>query len=251
MADGLDPALLTDLTRFAAQRPILVALDFDGVLAPIVDDPSQSRLDPLARAAIERLVTTDGVHVALVSGRQLEELRAVAAPPSGVELVGSHGAQVEHHDLVLTAEESASLALLTTALDELVARHPGTRAEHKPSTVVLHTRLAEPAVAAAATAEALDRFGAFDGVHALPGKDVVELSVVDADKGRAVARIAGDVGAQATLFAGDDVTDEFALRRLGPGDVGLKVGPGDTAARHRVASHEQIPDVLTTLADLL
>jgi trehalose 6-phosphate phosphatase len=50
------------------------------------------------------------------------------------------------------------------------------------------------------------------------------------------------------LFAGDDVTDETAFARLRPGDVGVKVGPGDTAAQHRV---DEPSDITTLLQQLV
>jgi trehalose 6-phosphate phosphatase len=84
-----------------------------------------------------------------------------------------------------------------------------------------------------------------------PGKDVLELAVTDADKGSAVRRLAGELGAVATLYLGDDLTDEDAFRALGAGDVTVKIGDGETAARHRVLDTHGALAVLGNLADLL
>jgi trehalose 6-phosphate phosphatase len=70
------------------------------------------------------------------------------------------------------------------------------------------------------------------GIVSTPGKAVLDLAVTDMDKGIALDRMRG---AAAVFFAGDDVTDETAFVRLRPGDVGVKVGEGDTAAADRVA----------------
>jgi trehalose 6-phosphate phosphatase len=52
------------------------------------------------------------------------------------------------------------------------------------------------------------------------------------------------------LFAGDDVTDEDALASLGEYDLGIRVGPGDTAATVRVAGIRELAAGLGLLADL-
>ena len=67
-------------------------------------------------------------------------------------------------------------------------------------------------------------------------------------KGLALDRLRERVAADAVLFAGDDVTDETAFARLRPGDVGVKVGDGDTAAEYRV---DAPPDITTLLQQLL
>ncbi len=243
--------LAAALRAFAALPRVLVALDFDGVLAPIVTDPAASAPLPASAAAVARLAGSPGTSVALVSGRSLTSLRTVADPPDGVVLVASHGAEVDGAPPALDDAARAALAAATREVEAVVAGSPGTSAETKPAGVVLHTRRAAPDVAARAARAVLDGPAARPGVHAMEGKAVVELSVVEASKGAAVRALRERLGVDAVLFAGDDVTDETALSTLEPDrDVGVKVGEGPTAAAHRVADPEAVAALLTELADL-
>lgn len=251
---AVDPSSLeAALRRFVETRPRLVVLDFDGVLAPLVDDPATSRMTPLARTALRSLVATPGTTVALLSGRAMADLRAVAQPPPGTVLVASHGAEVEGGDDALEGPTMELLARVQGELEQLATEHPGTRVELKPTGVVLHTRQARGGTAARATSSALTGPGRHEGITVTRGKDVVELSVVDADKGSAIELLREQTGAASVLFAGDDVTDENAFARLWPanGDVGIKVGEGETAAEFRVRSVDEMASLLDDLADLL
>jgi trehalose-phosphatase len=250
----VDPlSLEAALRRFAGARPRLVVLDFDGTLAPLVDDPSTSRMSPQARTALRSLVATPDVTVALLSGRSMQDLRSVAQPPPGTLLVASHGAEVEGGERAVDAPSRELLARVHGELEQLATEHPGTRVEVKPTGVVLHTRQARGGTAARATSSALKGPGSHAGVRVLRGKDVVELTVVDADKGKAIDALREQTGAAAVLFAGDDVTDEHGFERLWPanGDIGVKVGEGETAAEFRVGSSEEMAYLLDDLADLL
>ena len=249
--DDLDHAL----RQLGARRPLLVALDFDGVLSPLVDDPTQSRPLPASVAAVERIVGADDVVVAYVSGRDLDGLRAVSAPPPGVHLVGSHGAQWQERtrddDGGLTTEQRVLLDQVTTQLEEIVSRHPGTRVEIKPAGSVLHTRLADGDSGASATQEALDGPARLPGVKVTPGKNVVEISVTETDKGAAVQWMREHFGSAGVCFIGDDMTDETVFSTLGDSDVSVKVGPGDTSARFRVDDPAQVSAALAALASHL
>lgn len=252
---GLDAAL-EGLAATARTRPVLVGLDFDGVLAPLQDDPAASRVLPSSAAALERLAGSGGVRLALVSGRDLADLAALAQVPPGTLLVGSHGAErgrvtpdgLERERLEL---DPAAATLRRTLGEELDAAVAGTTAwvQHKPAAVVLHTRTASRADAdrLTATALGLER----PGVDVLHGKDVVELSVLRTSKGDALADLRAATGAAGLLYAGDDVTDERAFATLGPDDVTVRVGDGDTAARFRVADPDAVAALLARLADLL
>ncbi len=234
----------------------LVALDFDGVLAPLVDDPAASRALPASAAALARL-TAAGAPVALVSGRALDDLWAVARPPVGTHLVGGHGAEhgragadgLVREPLELPQDAARSLADVTARLDDLVAGSTA-RVERKPASVVLHTRLTSPDDAARLTAAAT-QVGRDAGVDVLAGKDVVELSVLEVSKGEALRVLRTRLGATRVFYAGDDVTDERAFVLLEPHDVTVKVGPGRTAARHRLADPAAVAVLLTDLAGLV
>lgn len=256
-----DPGRLDDaLADLAASAldgaAVLVALDFDGVLAPLVDVPSQSRATPQGVAALRRLGATQRVHLALVSGRGLADLAAVARVPDGTTLVGSHGAEVGSWDgglrrggPVLDEAQAALLAELSGRLHDLVDR-TAARVEVKPTTAVLHTRGVDPGTAERLSDAAL-ALGAHPGVDAMRGRDIVELSVLHVTKGDALRELRHRTGATRVLFAGDDVTDERAMAALGPADVGIRVGDGESVARYRVAGPEAMAAALHRLADLL
>lgn len=258
MADA-DTGLDAALAALAGHERSLVALDFDGVLAPIVDRPDDARPLPSSAAAVRRLVTAPRLRLAFVSGRHLTDLVAVADPPPGTLLVGSHGAErgvVDADGTVrtstpdLTIEQRADLRALTGALEALTDDAAGAWIEHKPAGVVVHTRAMPEAEGAALEQTVLDAVSSYDGVRVMHGKRVVELSVLAATKGSALRSLRKETGASVVLYAGDDVTDEDAFAVLGPDDIGIKVGHGTTKASHRVDDPAAVGAVLTRLAEL-
>ncbi len=239
--------LATALTELAGRRPLLVASDYDGVLSPLVGDPSAAVPTPGTGEALARIAGAAGVTVALVSGRGVADLRRVSGWQGPYRWVGSHGAE---YDGPLTGELASRRDALADRLAPLVAAVPGARLEVKPASVAVHVRQVADPAAAAALLSAADA-AADPSLTKKPGKAVLELAVTDADKGSAVTRLRDELGAAAVVYLGDDLTDEDVFRRLGPADVGVKVGEGETAAGHRVADPDAALDVLRLLGDLL
>jgi trehalose 6-phosphate phosphatase len=235
------------LAAVAAVPRLLVALDFDGVLAPLQHDPAASRPLPASADAVRALADLPGTTVAMLSGRALGDLRAVSGFGPPVRLVGSHGGEFDDGELVLTDEQAARRDELAAAAQAVVDGHDGARVEHKPAAVVVHVRGAEPDVAARVLDAVWAGPARLPGVHAQQGKAVVEMAVVEVSKGAAIDSLRATLDADAVFFAGDDVTDETAFARLQPGDVGVKVGDGDTAAGYRVATPEDVTGVLEAL----
>jgi trehalose 6-phosphate phosphatase len=241
---ALPEDLTAALDAAAATARLLVTSDFDGTLAPIVDNPADARPLPMAAGALAALADLPDTAVALISGRALSVLRELSGAPATMHLVGSHGAEV---DTGFTHQiDRDLLARIVSELETIAADRPGVTVETKPASAALHVRNASPDDGAAALAEAEAASRDWDA-HATAGKAVLEFAVLQTDKGEAVDVLRGQSDATAVVFLGDDVTDEKAFRRMRGGDVGVKVGPGDTLAEYRVDSPDDVSEVLAYL----
>ena len=127
-------------------KRLLVALDFDGTLAPEVDSPEQARALPTNRDAVLRLLALPRTRVALVSGRALRSLIEVADLPDNVLLVGSHGIEIRLDDpmdrVSLDTAELEQVEVLHEVLGEVADSIDKVWLETKPAGFALHTRLA-------------------------------------------------------------------------------------------------------------
>jgi trehalose 6-phosphate phosphatase len=235
------------LAEFADRRPLLIASDYDGVLARLRDDPSAAVPEPGVAEALGRLAAVPGVTVALVSGRGVADLRATSGLSGPFRWVGSHG---EEFDAPLSGELADRRDALAERLAPLVDGVPGARLEVKPASVAVHVRQVPDRDAASALLD--EARAAVDSSLTLkPGKDVLEVAVTDADKGTALRRLVTELGAAAAMYLGDDVTDEDGFRALGPDGVTVKIGEGATDAGHRVPDTAGALAVLQRLGDLL
>ncbi len=248
---SLSPDLLEAIRTIAATEHLLVAMDFDGTMAPLVDHAGDARSLPRSAAAFAALTELPRTTTALISGRALDSLRAVAFPPEKTLLIGSHGAEVwmgpGSAELELDDDRRALLAEVRHELEGIVDVAPGTLLEDKPAGVVLHTRLAADDVAEDAVAAARAVLQDRPGVFLKSGNRVLETSVIHASKGEGIAFLRQATGATATIFAGDDTTDEDALARLLPGDVGVKVGLDFTQAQFRIEAPVHVAELLEAL----
>lgn len=263
---GLPTGVTHAIEAFAQHQRVLVATDFDGVLAPLVLDPMSSHPQPGTLEALHALAEFDGVSVAIVSGRDLATLRRLTglSDADDVILIGSHGAESSTPLSSASATpmapgaglgeaEQAALTAATASLGDVVERFPEARIEHKPAGVVLHTRGMVDNAAQEAASAAMAVPDDVAGVRAMRGKAVVELSVLDVTKGSALAALARQLGTEGTAYTGDDVTDETVFTALAdePGHLTVKVGDGESAAGQRLDDCSLMPAFLDALRDAL
>jgi trehalose 6-phosphate phosphatase len=243
------------LAKVAASDRLLVALDFDGTLAPLEDEPMNARALPDAAVAVAALAALPNTPVAYVSGRSLHDLREIAehTDDSPIYLAGSHGAEfwVPGEGLIETDDDDAAHALRDDLRDAMTAELgelEGVWVEPKTFGFGIHTRVASAEDAQFAR-DAADRLVAERAPHwrRRTGHNIVEYSFRHEGKDSALAALRERLGATAVLFAGDDVTDEDALASLGPQDLGIRVGDGETAASVRVGSIQELAAALSLL----
>lgn len=251
----LPETLVGAMRELAHTKRLLVALDFDGTLAPEVDLPEQARATPEAREAVLRLLAMPNTRVALISGRAIRSLEQVADLPDNTLLVGSHGIELRldtpDAHLTLDTTELEQVDVLNEVLGEVADSIDQVWLEQKPAGFALHTRLATEHNSRIAHLVALSETAAeIDDLTVRAGKNVLEFSVRSTTKGEAVEHLREYTRATAVFFAGDDVTDEDAFAALEPDDLGLKSGPGATLAHHRVPGPKEVAHALALLADL-
>ncbi|HEY2724158.1 MAG TPA: trehalose-phosphatase, partial [Pseudonocardiaceae bacterium] len=238
------------LVALARTPRLLVACDYDGTLSPIVDDPDRAAPRQESVVALRLLAGLADTTVAVISGRALRDLATLSRLPGEVHLVGSHGSEFDAgfvHDM-----EPAAVRLRTRLHEELTgitADCEGVGLEVKPASVAVHVRRAAPDVAERVFAAVKAGPCTWAGVQVTEGKAVLELAVVQTDKGHALDVLRHQVGASAAVFFGDDVTDEKAFSRLTGPDVGIKVGGGETLAEHRVDTTEDVAKALALLVE--
>ncbi|WP_255190924.1 trehalose-phosphatase [Natronobeatus ordinarius] len=246
------PALRNDL-REASE--LLVCLDFDGTLAPIVDEPDDATPTPANAAALEALAAEESVSTAIVSGRALTDVRQRVDGPS--TFAGNHGLELERDGSVgvhpVARERATLVEEVCSALEVALESIPGAAVENKRLTGTVHVRSTPPAarpVVERLTKASVERFGD-DALDLSRGKRVLELGPsVPWGKGDAIELLQERRSDGAyTIYVGDDVTDESAFRAVEPDGLGVRVGDDrPTAASCRVASPTAVATLLRWLA---
>jgi trehalose 6-phosphate phosphatase len=210
-----------------------LVLDFDGVLAPIVADPTTSAMPDRVARSLARLAGGLGL-VAVISGRPVSFLQERVKAP-GVPLLGSYGMEQSFDGVREIAPEAQQwLAPVREAegrLRELLAGLPGIRVEEKSVSVAVHWRQApDQAAAADQVRQATAGVSKELGLRLEPGKLVEELRPpINVDKGSAItALLAAHGDLTAFAYAGDDLGDIPALKAArGAGGFALVIDHGE------------------------
>jgi trehalose 6-phosphate phosphatase len=244
--------MLTEHTaRLAAGAHVTaMCLDFDGTLAPIVDDPNEARPLPGTVELLGHLAARFAA-VALLSGRPAGYLVKHAAAP-GVRYIGLYGLQEirDGHvwvDPRLEAARPAVMAAQQDLRDCATVRDSGAYLEDKQYAVAIHTRrVADAARWTTPIDEAARQVAERHGLDVVLGKLVWELRpAVRSNKGDAVRRIISESNARSLVVAGDDLGDLSAFAAA----FELKARGGDVL---RVAvDSAEAPPALIDQADVI
>lgn len=222
-----EPAEPTDLGKYA------IFLDFDGTLADIAPRPWLASLAPATIDTISRLSSKVGGALAVISGRQLEDIDAILGMP-GIPAAGIHGAQLRSADGTVLTEEWMRTEIdgVESDLRAQIGSFDGLLLERKPVAVAVHYR-ANPAredeIRAIAARLVLRR----PHLKCLSGRCVIEVLPAGVDKGKAIARLmqTQPFKGRVPLFAGDDITDEDGLAAVNAlGGLSIKIGCGPSVA---------------------
>jgi trehalose 6-phosphate phosphatase len=216
-----------------------VFLDIDGTLVPHEERPGDVHIDGALRALLERAREAAGGSLALISGRSIADIDALFSPAI-FAVAGQHGAERRSADgrLHFHAPRASRLQGQAARLRDLVRAYPPLLLEEKGTSLALHFR-GEPALGVLAEREARRAVVALgDDFELLAGKFVFEVKPSGKDKGTAIDEFMAEepFAGRRPVFVGDDLTDELGFERVNRlGGDSVKVGPGTTRARWRLA----------------
>lgn len=232
---------------------VALLLDYDGTLAPIAPHPDLAHMPDETRHVLERLANMTDVHVAIISGRSLANVREMVGI-GGITYAGNHGLEILHPDGTkfvhpVPAEYDDSLRALLKALQERCCRD-GAWVENKGVILTYHYREVSQELREALVAEAQALFLQFGFKPSHAHCAIEARPPVHWNKGRASIYILRTLyglewqNRVRVLFAGDDATDEDAMRALQGMAVSFRVTANQSV---RTAANRRLPNTDSVL----
>lgn len=257
MSQPLSECLPQVAAQIVEAPHVLLLLDYDGTLAPIVEQPEDARMPAATRAVLADLARDPRITTVLVSGRALQDLRGRVGL-QGAVYIGNHGMEIEGRGLSYVEPIAAScrsaIRVLCRTLAGRLSGMPGASVEDKGLTASIHYRrvatdqvphVGQVVEAAVACLRPLFRVTA--------GHKVYEVRpTVHWNKGMAVRWVRERIGIDRALpiYLGDDATDEDAFRAL-PDGVTIRVGdPSKTSARYHLRGPPEVQAFLAWLTEV-
>lgn len=212
----------------AVASSAVVGLDFDGTLAPIVDDPADARIHPDAASVLTELADVVRA-VSVITGRPARQALALgeldevgnALGDTGKELYlfGQYGNErwSSTSRRIVSPRPPKGLATYLGALPALLRRLDAADAfvEEKGLAVAVHTRrLPDPVGAFDRLLPELEKLATDHGLVVEPGRQVIEARAAGMDKGQVVRTVVEELSAGGFLFAGDDLGDVEAFEAV-------------------------------------
>lgn len=242
------------VNSFAEANQRLLLFDFDGTLAPIVNNPAEARLSDMLKPVLSELAATNDLVVISGRNRSFLEKTFVDIP---LYLVAEHGAFLKKpngpwQQLDLTADDWRTP--VRTIMDLSVSRFVGSFIEEKETTIAWHYRMVEEEdieTHAVELATNLRRVTSSVPLAVIQGSKVIEVKPAQHSKGTVALSILEQKPYNFIISIGDDATDEDMFRQLPNWAYTVKVGPGLTSARYRLARQQDVESLLFQMQEVL
>jgi trehalose-phosphatase len=256
MIDALQAVLDRLHDAYRHGNSLVLLFDYDGTLTPIVDHPQMAVLDRQTTRLLASLAGRPRVHVGILSGRALDELKSLVQLP-GLYFAGTGGLELELRKLRILhpqADQAATVVgRLAAQLEKEMAAYPGAWIEKKRFGLTLHYRHLPEQLLGALQAAVAEVTKCFAGeVRTVQGPRAWEITPANGwNKGTAVQLILADLAIQSdfVLYAGDGANDAEGIEAVaGMGGITLGIGPhAPAAAEYRLANHAALQALLARL----
>jgi len=224
-----------ELLATIKECPVMLFLDYDGTLTPIVRHPSFAKLSLTGKKLLRSLVRTEGIKTVIVSGRSLADMKDRMDIP-GLIYVGNHGLEFEGPQIryvhPMARASKKLLRQLAKKLAQSLKFFPKVFVENKALTLSVHYRQLSPSKVKKAKKvflKTLRPYLRYAQIVFTRGKKVWEVRPPTRwNKGRIVlwllARMVAHTATKfVPIYIGDDRTDEDAFKAIRRRGIGIKV----------------------------
>lgn len=257
-------AQFTKIEELLRNKFILVLLDYDGTLTPIVENPKEAVIPKEAKELLQKLSDSSYCALGIISGRSLEDIKNTIGIKD-IIYAGNHGLEIEGTKIKFESHVSPRLSsIIRHIYEDAVSKFSkikGVLIEDKRLTISVHYRLVDEKDIQEFLRifnEITDPYIVRDKIKINSGKKVYEIKPpVKWDKGKVAlwlfARQQFISGAKKVLpvYIGDDITDEDAFKALKRKGLTVFVGePGNSKADYYLKDTEEVTKFLRSISDL-
>ena len=255
---------LSKIKELLNNKFILLLLDYDGTLTPIVATPSKAIIHKDTKELLKKLSRSSYCKTGIISGRKLEDIKNIVGV-DGIIYAGNHGLEIEGPKIKFKNQISPRLkSIIRNVAIDMQKQLSGIRGaliEDKGLTLSIHYRLVKKKDVPAfkkIISEVINPYIARDKIQVNAGKKVYEIKPpVKWNKGKVVlwflARqqfISGTENVQ-PIYIGDDITDEDAFNALKRKGLTVFVGrPGNSKADYYLKNTEEVIRFLRLILNL-
>lgn len=252
------------LKKDLSGKYIMLFLDYDGTLTPIVNKPEKANIPGEAKKLLEVLSQEPNCKVTVISGRALEDLKNKVGIKN-IIYSGNHGLEIEGPQIkfqpALPLRYREALQHIKSELEHRLASVKGVFVEDKGFSLSLHFRRApekQIPFIKASFHEAVTLYLIGNKVKVRPGKKVFEVRLpVEWDKGKIVLwllarqEVVSIDRPIAPVYIGDDVTDEDAFMVLRNRGLTIFVGKKKSScAKYYLKDTKEVRKFLRRILDM-
>lgn len=253
------------IKELLSNKLILLLLDYDGTLTPIVETPSKAIIHKDTRELLQKLSRSPNCKIGIISGRKLEDIKNIVGIDS-IIYAGNHGLEIQGLKIKFENQVSPRLKSIirNIAVDtqKRLSGIKGVLIEDKGLTLSIHYRLVskkDMPVFEKVVSEVTNPYMVSDKIKVNSGKKVYEIKPpVKWDKGKVVLwflarqQFISGVKDVLPIYIGDDITDEDAFKVLKKKGLTIFVGkPGDSKANYYLKNTKEVIKFLRSISDLL
>ena len=243
-------------------KKIILFLDYDGTLTPIVQNPSQAFLSQENKELIERLVGNSLYQVVIISGRRLRDLKAMVGI-EGPVYVGNHGWEIEGSSMnfksLVSLQASSMMEKVKYELITQLSEIQGAFVEDKGVTLSVHYRMVMPEkefLVKRIFEHISQPYRRNNEIKVMSGRKVFELKPpVEWDKGKAALwllrkqEVLKGQGNVLAVYIGDVEADQDAFDALENKGITVMVGLPSSRAQYYLEGPGNVTEFLRLITE--